>query len=65
MRLLLCSVAQSCSTLCGPIDCSLAGSSACGIFQARVLESVAIAFSRGMFLTQGCVFYIGGWILYH
>ena len=40
-------VAQSCSTLLDPIDCSLPGSSAYGIFQARVLESVAIFFSRG------------------
>ena len=38
-------VAQSCLTLCDPIDCSPPGSSIPGIFQARVLESVAIAFS--------------------
>ena len=38
-------VAQSCPTLPGPMDCSLPGSSAHGIFQARVLEWVAIAFS--------------------
>ena len=35
-------VAQSCPTLCDPIDCSLPGSSIHGIFQARVLEWVAI-----------------------
>ena len=40
-------VAQSCLTLCDPMDCSLPGSSVHGIFQARVLEWVAIAFSRG------------------
>ena len=40
-------VAQSCSTLCLPMDCSLPGSSVHGIFQARVLEWVAISFSRG------------------
>ena len=34
---------QSCPTLCDPIDCSLPGSSVHGIFQARVLEWVAIA----------------------
>ena len=34
-------VAQSCPTLCDPIDCSLPGSSVHGIFQARVLEWVA------------------------
>ena len=38
-------VAQSCLTLHDPIDCSLPGSSVHGIFQARVLEWVAIAFS--------------------
>ena len=40
-------VAQSCPTLLNPMDCSLPGSSIHGIFQARVLESVAISFSRG------------------
>ena len=40
-------VAQSCLTLCNPMDCSLPGSSVHGIFQARVLERVAISFSRG------------------
>ena len=38
-------VAQLCPTLHDPMDCSLPGSSAHGIFQARVLEWVAIAFS--------------------
>ena len=33
---------QSCPTLCDPVDCSLPGSSVHGIFQARVLECVAI-----------------------
>ena len=41
------SVAQSCPTLCGPMNCSLPHSSVHGIFQARVLEWVAISFSRG------------------
>ena len=40
-------VAQSCPTLCDPMDCSLPGSSVHGILQARVLEWVAISFSRG------------------
>ena len=40
-------VAQSCLTLCNPMDCSLPGSSVHGIFQARVLEWGAIAFSSG------------------
>ena len=39
-------VAQSCLTLCHPVDSSLPGSSAHGIFQARILEWVAISFSR-------------------
>ena len=40
-------VAQSCPTLCDPTDCSLPGFSIHGIFQARVLEWIAISFSRG------------------
>ena len=40
-------VAQSCPTLCDPMDCSLPGSSLHGILQARVLEWVTISFSRG------------------
>ena len=40
-------VAQLCLTLCDPMDCSPPGSSAHGILQARVLEWVAIPFSRG------------------
>ena len=37
---------QSCPTLCDPVDDSPPGSAVCGIFQARVLEWVAIAFSN-------------------
>ena len=44
---------QSCLTLCDPIDCSPPGSFIHGILQARILEWVAIPFSRGIFLTQG------------
>ena len=40
-------IAQSCPTLCNPMDCSLPVSSVYGIFQARILEWVAISFSRG------------------
>ena len=43
----LSEVAQSCPTLCDPMDCSPPGSSVHGILQARVLEWVAISFSRG------------------
>ena len=38
-------VAQLCLTLCNPMDCSLSGSSALGILQARILEWVAISYS--------------------
>ena len=40
-------VAQLCPTLCDPMDCSLPGSSLHGILQAKILECVAISFSRG------------------
>ena len=39
-------VAQSCPTLCDPMDCSLPDSSIHGVFQARILEWVVISFSR-------------------
>ena len=42
----VCLVAQSCLTLCDPMDCSPLGSSVHGIFQARILEWIAISFSR-------------------
>ena len=42
-----CVCAQTCPTLCDPVDCSLPGSSAHGILQARTLEWVAIPFYRG------------------
>ena len=42
-----CSVAQLCPSLCDPMDCSPPGSSVHGIFQTRILESVAVSFSRG------------------
>ena len=38
---------QSCPTLCDPVDCSLPGSSVDRILQAKILEWVAISFSRG------------------
>ena len=40
-------VTQSYPTLCNPMDCSSPGSSIHGILQARILEWVAISFSRG------------------
>ena len=39
-------VAQSCATVCNPVDCSFPGSSVHGILQARVLEWVAFPFFR-------------------
>ena len=42
-------VAQSCSTLCDPMDCSPPGSTVHGILQARIVEQVAISSSRGSF----------------
>ena len=45
-------VAQLCPTLCDPMDCSLSGSSVHGLLQARILEWVAISFSRGCSQTR-------------
>ena len=50
-------VTQSCPTLSDPMDCSITGSSVHGIFQARVLEQGAIAFSgiiSQYYLKQKC-----------
>ena len=62
--------AQSCLTLCVPMDCSPPGSSVHGTFQARILEWVAISYSRDLpDLSRhqthvSCVSYIGRQILY-
>ena len=40
-------VVQSCPTLCNPMDCSPPGSSVHRISQARIMERVAISYSRG------------------
>ena len=60
-------LAQSCPTLCDPMDCSLQRSSVHEIFQTRVLEWVAISFSRGSSQPRDriCVSFIGRQILYH
>ena len=42
-----CSVTQLCPTLCDPTDCNPLGSSFHGIFQTRILEQVAICYTRG------------------
>ena len=62
-------VAKSCLTLYGAMDCGPPHSPAHGIFQARILEYVAIFYSKG-FPTQGlncvsCISCIGRQILYH
>ena len=63
-------VAQSCPTLCDPMDYSPPGSSIHGILQARILEWVAMPSSRGSSQPrdQTFIFYffcIGRWVLYN
>ena len=67
MYVCVCSVAQSCLTLCDPVGCSLPGSSVQGISQPWRLEWGAISFSRGSSRPrdQTCVSCIGRWVLYH
>ena len=65
-----CSVAHSCLILFHPVDWGLPGSSVHGIFQARILEQVAISYSRGSSQPKdrayvSCVSCIGRLILYH
>ena len=55
-------VAPLCPTLSDPMDCSLAGSSVHGIFQERVLEWGAIAFSEGENIPEVGKFWYSGWI---
>ena len=60
---------QSCPALCNPMDCSLPGSSVRGILQARMLEWVAISFSRDLpdpgINPASLVFCTGRQVLYH
>ena len=70
VRCSLCWVccAQSCPALCSPMDCSPPGSSLHAILQARILEHVAIPFSRGSSRPRDDwtgVSCTGKWILYH
>ena len=60
-------VTQSCLTLCDPMACSPPGSSIHGIFQARILEWIAIFFARGFFRPrdQTQVFHIAGRLFTH
>ena len=71
--LLYCMRAKSlrlCQTLGEPMACSLPGSFVCGVLQARILEWVAMSFSRGSSQRRdrthiSNVFCIGRWVLYH
>ena len=58
-------VAQSCPTLCDPMDCSLPGSSIHGILQARILAWIAISFSRKSSWPRDWILvsHIAGWLL--
>ena len=53
-------ITQSCLTLCDPMNCSPPGSSVHGILQARILEWVAISFSRDLSDPGTWVFCIAG-----
>ena len=65
----VCVCAQSCLTLCDPMDCSPPGSSVQGILQAGILEWIAISFSRRSRPRDqthvSCVSCIGRQIFYH
>ena len=60
-------VAQSCPTLCDPMDCSPSGSSVHGILQARILEWVVISSSRrsSQLRNRTCISCLVRQILYH
>ena len=62
------SIVQSCLILCNPMNCSPWGSSVHGIFQAWILEWIAISYSRGSsrdWTLISCISGIGRQILYH
>ena len=66
----LCMLTQLCPTLWGPMDCSPSGSSTHDIFQARILEWVAISYSKASSQLRNrthvsCISYNGKQILYH
>ena len=69
-RSCVCMCAQSCLTLCDPMDCSPPGCSVHGISQARILEWIAISYFRGPSQPRDwtlifCISYIGRQALYH
>ena len=53
--IIVCLVTQLCPTLYNSLDCKLSGSSVHGIFQARIMEWVAISFSKGSTLHLLCL----------
>ena len=70
MCMYACTITQLHLTLCDPMDCSPPGSSVPGILQARILEEVAIPFSRGSSQPKdqtcvSCISCIGRQIRYH
>ena len=65
-----CLCTQLHQTLCDPMDCSPPGSSVCGISQERILEWVAVSYSKGSSQPRDqigipCISCIGRLILYH
>ena len=64
-RYCCCLVAETCLTLCNPVDCSPPSSSVHGISQARILEWVAISSSRGSSPPSDRICISWNWILYH
>ena len=56
-----CSVSKLCPTLCNPMDCSPPGSSVHGILQARILEWVAVPFSRWSSQPRSHALQVGSW----
>ena len=62
-----CLGTKLCPTLCHPTDCSQPGSSVHGISQARIVEWIAISFSKESFLPRDWTYisWIGRWVLYH
>ena len=66
----VCACVLGCVQLCNPMDSSLPGSSVHRVFQARILEWVAISSSRGSsqpgdLICVSCIFCTGRWILFH
>ena len=57
----VCSVTQSCLIICSPMDHRLPGSSVRGILQARILEWVAIPFSRRSSRPRDCLLHLLNW----